>query len=838
MSLYLDNVYFNGLIEGRGLLTKSPVLAATTENITLSNTQTIDGVSVNAGDRVLVKNQTTASQNGIYNVVASGAWTRSEDLQVGDDASSISVCVLNGTVNFAKVFTCTNASGAAVVGTNNLAFDVFITSNHTQTLTNKTLDSTNTTFQSGASTSKQATLDLTGLSAARSYILPDFSGTLATIATAQTFTDKTLIVDSTVLQDATTSSKQAKFDASGLTGTKTFAFPALTGASDTLVVKAEAQTLTNKTLVAGSTTIQDATDTTKQAKFSAASITTGTTRTYTLPDRDGTLATQEYVDGVAQGLIVKDAVRVATVANGTLASAFAAGQVVDGVTLVAGDRVLLKNQSTASENGIYVVNASGAPTRADDFNNTNDGKTNGEVRSGAFCFVSEGSVNADSGWVLTTDGSITLGSTDLAFTQFSGAGSLIAGDALYRDGNTLHVAVTADSGIEISGDSLRLNLGASAILGTLATGDGGTGLTSFTANRFLYSTSSSALDASTKAVPSGDVLGTSDTQTLSNKSLIDASTYFLNTTDNTKRAVFSAASITTGTTRTYTLPDVSDTIVTLTATQTLTNKTLTAPKIDQINDTNGNAVVILSYAASAVNQLTVSNAAASGTPSISATGTDSNIDLRLAPKGTGSVVVDSGVVKFSKSGVDPELRLFSQASGNYVGLKVPSSVASSLTFTLPAADGANGQFLKTNGSGAFSFASIPTRASYAICSTASIAPYSTGNAVAIATSNFVWQNSKYGTSGTYGLQTGRCTYHYTADASVTNGTSLTVEVFNTTTGLALGSESVSVNASTASAREFSFTVPTADARLQLRVKKDQSAGVLTVSGGTLEFDKI
>jgi hypothetical protein len=167
------------------------------------------------------------------------------------------------------------------------------------------------------------------------------------------------------------------------------------------------------------------------------------------PTADGDAATKSYVDSVAQGLSAKDSVRAATTANGTLGSAFANSQAIDGVTLATGDRILIKDQSTASENGIYTVNASGAPTRAVDFD------ANAEVAKGAFIFVEEGTTNADAGFVLTTDGAITLGSTSLAFTQFSGAGDITAGSALTKSGNTLNVAVD-DSSIEVSSDAIRV----------------------------------------------------------------------------------------------------------------------------------------------------------------------------------------------------------------------------------------------------------------------------------------------------------------------------------------------------------------------------------------------
>ena len=162
------------------------------------------------------------------------------------------------------------------------------------------------------------------------------------------------------------------------------------------------------------------------------------------------VATKEYVDSVKQGLDVKNSVRVATTANVDLSSDLENGDVVDGVTLATGDRVLVKNQSTASQNGIYVVQASGAAVRADDANSNDD------VTAGMFTFVEEGTTNADSGWVLTTNGSITLGTTGLAFTQFSGAGQVTAGAGLTKTGNTLDVVTADATRIVVNADSIDL----------------------------------------------------------------------------------------------------------------------------------------------------------------------------------------------------------------------------------------------------------------------------------------------------------------------------------------------------------------------------------------------
>ena len=193
------------------------------------------------------------------------------------------------------------------------------------------------------------------------------------------------------------------------------------------------------------------------------------------PTADADAANKGYVDGVAQGLDVKDSVVATTTANGTLSSAFANGQSIDGVTLQTGDRILIKNQSTASQNGIYNVNASGAPSRTTDMGT-------GSNAAGAFVFVEQGTVNAENGFTCTSDtGSAVVGTNNLTFAQFSGAGQIIAGDGLDKSGNTLSADLKANGGLVIESTELALKLDASSITGTLAIGDGGTGATSATA---------------------------------------------------------------------------------------------------------------------------------------------------------------------------------------------------------------------------------------------------------------------------------------------------------------------------------------------------------------------
>lgn len=178
-------------------------------------------------------------------------------------------------------------------------------------------------------------------------------------------------------------------------------------------------------------------------------------------------ATKAYVDASRSGLDVKQSVRLASTGNVTVTYTATGGtstrgqitsapNALDGINLAAGDRILLKDQTAGAQNGIWVVTtlgtgASGVWDRADDFN------ADAEVTSGAFTFVSEGTTNADSGWVLTTDDPITIGGasgTALTFAQFSGAGQVIAGSGLTKTGNTLNVG--AGTGITANADDIAL----------------------------------------------------------------------------------------------------------------------------------------------------------------------------------------------------------------------------------------------------------------------------------------------------------------------------------------------------------------------------------------------
>ncbi len=190
------------------------------------------------------------------------------------------------------------------------------------------------------------------------------------------------------------------------------------------------------------------------------------------PTADAHLATKGYVDGVSQGLDIKEAVKVATTANITLSGT----QTIDGVAVSADERVLVKDQSTSSQNGLYLCKAS-TWARTDDL-------ATGDDASSVFVFVDQGTVNSDNGFVCSTNkGSAVVGTNNLTFVQFSGAGQVVASDGISKSGNTLSVDLKSNGGLVIESSEIAVDLAASSITGTLAVSDGGTGATSASAAR-------------------------------------------------------------------------------------------------------------------------------------------------------------------------------------------------------------------------------------------------------------------------------------------------------------------------------------------------------------------
>jgi hypothetical protein len=187
------------------------------------------------------------------------------------------------------------------------------------------------------------------------------------------------------------------------------------------------------------------------------------------PSSSSEAATKNYVDNLVAGLRTRAVARVGSTANVVIASELENGDTIDGVTLVTGDRVLLKNQSTASQNGLYIVVASGAASRDTEFDTI-------EELAGQLILISEGSANADDLYLCTTDTSATLGSSTISYTQvFPSSGGTVTsvgisgseftiGSSPITSSGTITLAVNAISNTKITGlgTAATLNVGTSA----------------------------------------------------------------------------------------------------------------------------------------------------------------------------------------------------------------------------------------------------------------------------------------------------------------------------------------------------------------------------------------
>ena len=159
-------------------------------------------------------------------------------------------------------------------------------------------------------------------------------------------------------------------------------------------------------------------------------------------------ATKNYVDNSRLGIDFKDSVRAATTANIPNISG-AAPSTLDGVTLATQDRILVKSQTTTSQNGIYRVSILGSGLDGTWVRTTDaDGLPSGELSSGAFVYVEEGTVNAQNQYVITTAGTITVGTTGITWGLFSGAGKITVGNGLTKTANNIDVTLGASSGLE------------------------------------------------------------------------------------------------------------------------------------------------------------------------------------------------------------------------------------------------------------------------------------------------------------------------------------------------------------------------------------------------------
>lgn len=312
-------------------------------------------------------------------------------------------------------------------------------------------------------------ISLVGDTGTDNYNTSETLNFLGTGGMTQTVTDNTVTVTATALTNA-------NLDGSAGITNANLANPTTILGSSTLTLGATQTDIAGLTsLVVDDITINGQTITTT-ASNKDIDLTPHGTGTVIVPsgyeDRAGftsnSLANKEYVDQVAQGLDTKPSCKLGTTAN--LTATYSNGTAGVGATLTASangalvldtqagnvnDRILVKDQTTRTENGIYTVTATGDISNPFVLTRSTPEDQPAELSGGAFVFVEEGSLNANNGYTFTHTGAPTFGTTNLDVSQFSGAGQINAGDALTKDGNRLDVAVD-DSSLEVNSDALRV----------------------------------------------------------------------------------------------------------------------------------------------------------------------------------------------------------------------------------------------------------------------------------------------------------------------------------------------------------------------------------------------
>lgn len=634
-----------------GLDSKQACRAATTENITLSGLQTIDGVTLVADDRVLVKNQTTLSQNGIY-VASSSGWTRATDADgVGEIRQGTYVFVNEGTTQ-AKTGWTQQTSGTITVGTSPIVWNQFSSA---QLYTAGTgLSLTGNTFN--VSTVPAAN----GGTGQTSYSVGDIlyaSGATALSKLAGVATGNALISGGVGAAPSwgkvglTTHVSGTLAVGNGGTGATTFTSGGLLRGNGTSAVSVASAG--DIVAAIGATAVQNATSATNAT--TSTNLASGVAGA--VPYQSGAGATGFSAAGTSGQVLTSGGTGAPT---WTSQSALSAGSATNATN------VAVTNDTTT--NATHYVHI-GDATSGNDGVKVSSTKLTFNPSTGmltATGFTGPLTGNASTATTATTATNLAAGAagripyqSGAGATAFSAAGT--TGQALLSGGTgaptwgTVGVS-TGGTGATTAADA-RTNLGVPATDGTGASGTWGINITG-------------SANSATTATTAGNVTGT---VAVAN--------------GGTGATTLSGVVIGNGTSAFTAKTNPAGAFVGTTDTQTLTNKTLTSPRIGtSLLDTNGNQLFNFTATASAVNELTYANAAAGGSPTFTASGSDTNISINLVPKGTGTlrannvdVVTVSGTQTLTNKTIAG-----TQISGNISGS------AGNVTGTVAVANGGTG----------------------------------------------------------------------------------------------------------------------------------------------------
>jgi hypothetical protein len=431
-----------------GTITAGTGITSTVNDASNTTTLSITNTGVTAGSYGSATNIPVFTVNAQGQLTSASTVSVATNLNINGDTGSDAVSLLTDTLTFAGGV----GSGISIAVTDNKV----TVSGVNATTTSKgvaSFDTNNFTVTAGAVSAKTITLGtstltlgsttagLAGLSSLGVTGNATIGGTLDVAGNLSVATNKFTV--------AAASGNTNIAGTLGVTGAGSFSSTLAVASNATVggtLGVTGATTLSSTLNVTGNTTIGGTLLVSGIATYNA-NVDMNSNRIVNLaePVADSDAATKYYVDAARSGLDIKNSVKAATTANITLSNT----QTIDGVALSVGNRVLVKDQTNAAQNGIYIV-ASGSWTRAA------DADAPAELNPGTFVFVEQGTVNADTGFVVVSDSVLTIGTDAINWTLFSTSGTLIAGAGLSKNGYTLEVNTAAAGGLEIVSDNLQL----------------------------------------------------------------------------------------------------------------------------------------------------------------------------------------------------------------------------------------------------------------------------------------------------------------------------------------------------------------------------------------------